>query len=99
MAAVLFSVLIASIGTLYGSEDLELLLAQPTSTAAVFGMKVLELFVNTAGLPLIFTLPVLVGVGAALHAPPLYYLVGTLAAAALYAMPVTLGALLALLLV
>ncbi|HRP46086.1 MAG TPA: hypothetical protein PLT07_00935 [Trueperaceae bacterium] len=99
MAAVLFSVLIASIGTLYGSEDLELLLAQPTSTAAVFGMKVLELFVNTAGLPLIFTLPVLVGVGAALHAPPLFYLVGTVAAAALYAMPVTLGALLALLLV
>ncbi len=99
MAAVLFSVLIASIGTLYGSDDLELLLAQPTSTARIFGMKVLELFVNTAGLPLLFTLPVLAGIGVALHAHPLYYVVGVLAAAALYALPVTVGALLALLLV
>src|SRR5690606_11382818 len=99
MAAVLFSVLIASIGTLYGSDDLELLLAHPTDAARVFGMKVLELFVNAAGLPLLFTLPVLAGVGVALDAHPLYYPVSVLAAAALYALPVTLGALLALVLV
>jgi len=99
MAAVLFSVLVASIGTLYGSDDLELLLAHPTDAARVFGMKVLELFVNAAGLPLLFTLPVLAGVGVALDAHPLYYPVSVLAAAALYALPVTLGALLALVLV
>lgn len=99
MAAVLFSVLVASIGTLYGSDDLELLLAHPTSTARIFGMKVLELFVNAAGLPLLFTLPVLAGVGVALEAPPLFYLVSTLAAVALYSLPVTLGSLLALVLV
>ncbi len=99
MAAVLFSVLVASIGTLYGSEDLELLLAHPTSTARIFGMKVLELFVNAAGLPLLFTLPVLAGVGVALHAPALFYLVSSLAAVALYSLPVTLGSLLALVLV
>ncbi len=99
MAAVLFSVLIASIGTLYGSDDLELLLAQPTATGRIFGMKVVELFVNTAGLPLLFTLPVLAGIGVALGAHPLYYVVGVLAAAALYALPVTVGALLALVLV
>ena len=99
MAAVLFSVLVASIGTLYGSDDLELLLAHPTSTARIFGMKVLELFVNAAGLPLLFTLPVLAGVGTALGAPPLFYLVSTLAAVALYSLPVTLGSLLALVLV
>lgn len=99
MAAVLFSVLVASIGTLYGSDDLEFLLAHPTSSARIFGMKVLELFVNAAGLPLLFTLPVLAGVGAALGAPPLFYLASTLAAVALYSLPVTLGSLLALVLV
>ncbi len=99
MAAVLFSVLVASIGTLYGSEDLELLLAHPTDPFRIFGMKVLELFVNAAGLPLLFTLPVLAGVGTALDAHPLYYPVSVLAAAALYSLPVTLGALLALVLV
>ncbi len=99
MAAVLFSVLVASIGTMYGSADLEFLLAQPTSSARVFAMKVLELFVNTAGLPLVLTLPALAGVGAALGAHPAYYLVAGLAAAALYSMPVTVGALLALALV
>jgi ABC-2 type transport system permease protein len=99
MAAVLFSVLIASIGTLYGSADLELLLALPTSPLRIFSMKVTELFINAAGMPLIFTLPVLIGVGAALGARPLYYPVSVLAAVALYALPVALGALLALLLV
>jgi ABC-2 type transport system permease protein len=99
MAAVLFSVLIASIGTLYGSDDLELLLALPASPPRIFTMKVTELFINAAGMPLIFTLPVLAGVGVALGAHPLYYPVSVLAASALYALPVTLGALLALLLV
>ncbi|HLR45684.1 MAG TPA: hypothetical protein VK092_00875, partial [Deinococcales bacterium] len=51
MAAVLFSVLTASIGILYGSEDLELLLAQPVSSARVFIVKIAELFLNAAGLP------------------------------------------------
>jgi ABC-2 type transport system permease protein len=99
MAAVLFSVLIASIGTLYGSADLELLLALPTSPMRILTMKVAELFINAAGMPLLFTLPVLAGAGAALGAHPLYYAVSVLAAVALYALPVTLGALLALLLV
>lgn len=99
MATVLFSVLIASIGTLYGSEDLELLLAQPVSSARIFTMKVGELFLNAAGLPFAFTLPVIVGIGAALDAHPLYYPVSIVAAAALYALPVTIGSLLALVLV
>lgn len=99
MAAVLFSVLIASIGILYGSQDLELLLAQPVSGAGIFALKILELFINAAGLPLLFTLPFIIGVGTALDAQPLYYPVSLLAAAALFAVPVTIGALLALVLV
>lgn len=99
MATVLFSVLIASIGILYGSNDLEFLLAQPLNGARVFSVKTAELFVNAAGLPLLFTLPVLTGMGVALEAVPVYYVVSVLAASALYAIPVTAGALLALLLV
>lgn len=99
MAGVLFSVLIASVGILYGSADLGFLLAQPTRPSRVFGMKVVELFVNTAGLPLLLTLPALAGVGRALNAHPAYYPVSLLAAVALYSLPVTLGALLALVLV
>lgn len=99
MATVLFSVLIASIGILYGSSDLEFLLAQPLNGASVFSVKTAELFLNAVGLPLLFTLPVLIGVGVALQAVSLYYLVSILAALALYAIPVTGGALLALLLV
>src|SRR5690606_27936239 len=74
-------------------------LAHPTNATRVFALKVLELFINAAGLPLAFTLPVLIGVGAALDAHWLYYPVSILASAALYALPVTLGALLALVLV
>lgn len=99
MAAVLFSVLIASVGILYGSQDLELLLAQPISSSRIFALKVSELFVNAAGLPVMFTLPVLAGIGTAMNAPPQYYLVSLTAALALFALPVTAGALLALVLV
>jgi ABC-2 type transport system permease protein len=99
MAAVLFSVLIACIGILYGSDDLELLLSQPVSSARVFAMKTAELFVNAAGLPLVFTLPVLVGIGHALDANLLFYAVSILSTLALYTLPVTFGALLALFLV
>lgn len=99
MAAVLFSVMIASISTLFGSQDLEFLLSQPTGSAGVFSLKVAELFLNAAGLPLVFTLPVLLGLGSALEAAPSYYLVSILSAVALYALPVTLGALIALVLV
>jgi len=99
MAAVLFSVLVASIGTLYGSDDLELLLAQPVNQARIFGMKVAEVFINSAGLPLLLMLPMLAGVGVALDAHPLFYPVSGVAAGALFALPVALGALLALALV
>jgi ABC-2 type transport system permease protein len=99
MAAVLFSVLIASIGILYGSDDLELLLGQPVSSARIFAIKTGELFVNAAGLPLAFTLPVLLAVGRAVDAHFLYYPASILAAVSLYALPVTSGSLLALVLV
>jgi ABC-2 type transport system permease protein len=98
-SATTFSVLIAAVGILYGADDLPFLLAQPIAPARVFAAKMVELFVNAAGLPLAFTLPALSGIGVALGAPVGYHAVAALTAVALYALPVAAGSLLALLLV
>ncbi len=96
--AVAFSVLTTAITTLYTAADLPLLLAWPLPAARVFQLKVVETYLGSAALPALLTLPVLVGVGAARDAPWTYYPQAVLAVLALYALPVAVGALLALLL-
>lgn len=98
MVGVAFSVLTSAISTLYGSTDLPLLLGLPLPAASVFGLKVGETYLTSAALPAVFTLPVLVGLGLERQAPPAYYLLSAAAVLALYAIPVALGALLALVL-
>jgi len=98
MVGVAFSVLTGAIGTLFGSSDLPFLLSQPVPAARVFGLKVAETYVSSALLPAVFTVPVLVALGRHEGAPLLYYPVALVALAALYALPVVLGALLALVL-
>ena len=95
---VAFSVLTTAITTLYSSEDLPFLLSLPTPAVHVFYLKVFETYLNAALLPALFTLPVLVGLGVQRSAPPLYYLIAALSLLALYAIPVALGCVLALLL-
>jgi ABC-2 type transport system permease protein len=96
--AVAFSVLTTAITTLYTASDLPLLLAWPLPAARVFRLKVLETYLGSAALPALLTLPVLVGVGAARAAPWSFYPQAALAVVALYALPVAVGALVALLL-
>ena len=96
--AVAFSVLTTAITTLYTAADLPLLLAWPLPAARVFRLKVLETYLGSAALPALLTLPVLVGLGVARSAPWSYYPQAALAVLALYALPVAVGALLALLL-
>jgi ABC-2 type transport system permease protein len=98
MAGVAFSVLTGAITTLYASRDLPLLLSLPLRPERVFGLKTLELFVQSAALPALLTAPALVALGIERGAPPLYAVVAAAALAALYALPVALGAALALLL-
>ncbi len=98
MVAVAFSVLTGAISTLYGSVDLPFLLSQPVPASRVFGLKVVETYASSALLPAVFTVPVLVALGTERAAPATYYLVALVALASLYALPVALGALLALLL-
>ncbi len=98
MVSVAFSVLTGAIGTLFGSTDLPLLLSLPVAPWQVFGLKVAETYLSSALLPALFTLPVLTALGAHHGAPFVYYPIATLAVLALYALPVALGALLALVL-
>lgn len=95
---VAFSVLTTAVSTLYSSEDLPFLLSLPAKSVNVFYLKVFETYLSAALLPTIFTLPVLVGLGLERSAPPHYYLIALASLLSLYAIPVALGSLLALLL-
>lgn len=94
-SGVAFSATTAAITTLYLSDDLNFLLAQPIRTARVFGLKVLETFLNTALVPLLLTLPIFFTLAVFSQAPWWAYPVIVLASAAIFAAPVGLGALLA----
>lgn len=94
-SGVAFSATTAAITTLYLSDDLNFLLAQPIRTARVFGLKVTETFLVSALVPLLLTLPLFFTLAAFLQAPWWAYLVTALACAAIFAAPVGLGALLA----
>ena len=99
LLSVAFSVLTTAIHTLYASEDLAFLLALPVSPAQVFGLKVGETYLSAALMPALFTVPVLVGLGIARASAPLYYPLALVAVLALYALPVALGSLVALVLI
>lgn len=98
MLGVAFSVLTTAITTLYSSEDLPFLLSLPVSAARVFYLKVAETYLNAALLPAVFTLPVLIGIGLENSAPFAYYPIAVAALLTLYAIPVTLGSFVALIL-
>lgn len=97
--AVAFSVLTTAIHTLFAAEDLPFLLGLPLAPAQVFGLKMFETYLSAALLPAIFTVPVLVGLGLERQASAAYYPLALAAVLALYALPVALGSLLALVLV
>lgn len=98
LLGVAFSALSNAITTLYTATDLPLLLSLPLPAARVFRLKVLETYLSSAALPALLTVPVVLGLGIARDAPAVYYPVAVTAVLALYALPVALGALLALLL-
>ncbi|MBZ9713100.1 putative ABC transporter permease subunit [Deinococcus multiflagellatus] len=97
-SGVTFSATTAAISTLYLSDDLNFLLAQPLSAVRVFALKVTETFLNAALAPLFLTLPLLITVAVFFHAPWWAYPVMVGAATLVFAAPVGLGALLAVLL-
>lgn len=96
MLGVAFSVLTGAITTLYASSDLPLLLTLPVPPERVFGLKTVELFAQSALVPALLTAPALVGIGLERAAEPLYWPIVAIALTALYALPVAVGAALAL---
>jgi len=97
-SGVTFSATTAAISTLYLSDDLNFLLTQPIRTTRVFALKVTETFLNAALVPVFLTVPLLLTVAAYFQAPVWAYPVMILAALLVFAAPVGLGALLAVLL-
>lgn len=94
-SGVTFSATTAAIQTLYLSDDLNFLLAQPIATWRVFALKVFETFLNTALVPTLLVLPLLLTVDVYFQAPAWAYGATVLAALLTFAAPVGLGALLA----
>ncbi|MDK2012568.1 MULTISPECIES: putative ABC transporter permease subunit [unclassified Deinococcus] len=97
-SGVTFSATTAAISTLYLSDDLNFLLTQPIRTTRVFALKVTETFLNAALVPVFLTVPLLLTVAAYFQAPVWAYPVMILATLLVFAAPVGLGALLAVLL-
>ncbi|MEZ4607288.1 MAG: hypothetical protein R2865_10950 [Deinococcales bacterium] len=98
MLGVSFSVLTSAVHNLYSSSDLPFLLSLPVAPVQVFFLKVSETYMQAAMMPAMFTLPMVVAVGLERQANLSYYPIALAAILALYAIPVALGSLLALIL-
>ena len=91
-SGVTFSAITTAITTLYASDDLNFLLAQPIPTSRVFALKLGETYLSAAGVPSLLTIPPLLAIGIYFHAPYWFFPLATLAAFLAYALPVGLGA-------
>lgn len=94
-----FSSLVTALSTFFLSEDLRLLMATPVPARRLFYSR----FARTAGqaswMIVVFMIPVLLAVGAARCAPPLYYAALPLSLLPFVLVPVALGSVVTLVLV
>lgn len=91
-SGVTFSAITTAITTLYASDDLNFLLAQPIPTSRVFALKLGETYLSAAGVPSLLTVPPLLAIGLFFHAALWFYPLAILAALLAYALPVGVGA-------
>lgn len=94
-----FSGVVTALSTFFLSEDLRLLLAAPISPARLFYSRLTRTVAQASWMVVVFLFPVLLAVGLARCAGPLYYATTLLAVVPFCVIPVTLGALVTLLLV
>lgn len=78
LAMLMLSNLVAAMGALYLSSDLELLLASPLSRTRLFLGKLTYVTVSSSWMSLIFILPLITAFGVAYSAPIEYYLTASL---------------------
>lgn len=86
----------ASLGHLFLSPDVPLLLAAPLSPRSAVALKGTEALADALGFPVVVALPVLLGYGAAVGAPPVYFLVAPFVLLALFGVTVGSGFLISL---
>lgn len=94
-----FSAVVTSLSTFFLSEDLRLLIATPVPRDRLFYSRYAKTIGQASWMVVTFMLPVLLAVGLARCAPPLYYAAVVLTIAPFVTIPVALGASLTLLLV
>src|SRR5687767_12404277 len=99
LAFLAFSGVVTALSTFFLSDDLRVLMAAPVAARRLF----LARFVRTVGqaswMIVVFLVPVLVGIGAARCAPPLFYLTAVLTVVPFSMIPVAAGTSATLLLV
>jgi ABC-2 type transport system permease protein len=99
LSFILFSAIVSALSTFFLSEDLRLLLAAPIPAHTLFYSRYTKTVTQASWMVVVFMLPVLLGVGVARCAGPLYYLMGLLTLVPFVLIPVAFGSLTTLLLV
>jgi ABC-2 type transport system permease protein len=94
-----FSGVVTALSTFFLSDDLRLLLAAPVAARRLFHARFARTVGQSSWMVVVFIVPVLIGVGAAHCAPPLYYPMSVLAVAPFVVIPVAIGTAVTLLLV
>ncbi|MEY4532218.1 MAG: hypothetical protein RLZZ156_2941 [Deinococcota bacterium] len=95
-AGVTFSAITTAISTLYSSDDLNFLLAQPLPSARVFAVKLFDTYLSAAGIPSLLLVAPLMALGVFFQAAWWYFPLALLAAFITFALPVGLGATIAI---
>jgi ABC-2 type transport system permease protein len=94
-----FSGVVTALSTFFLSDDLRLLLAAPVAIRRVFQARFLRTVVQASWMVVIFLAPVLMGIGWARCAGPLFYVMAVLTVAPFAVIPVAAGSGVTLLLV
>jgi len=94
-----FSGIVTALSTFFLSEDLRLLVAAPVAPARLFYSRFAKTVAQASWMVATFMAPVLLAVGLARCAGPLYYVAGLLSLLPFVVIPVALGSMVTLLLV
>lgn len=94
-----FSGVVTALSTFFLSEDLRLLLAAPVAVRRLFHARFLRTVGQASWMVVVFLVPVLMGIGLARCAPPMFYVTALLTLVPFSIIPVALGTGVTLLLV
>lgn len=94
-AMLILSGVVSAYGTLFQSDDLDLVLASPTSTSQFFFGKLFVVMIHSIWMPLILIVPLLIAFGQSYNAPATYYFVSLLTLIPYFIIPAALSMILA----